>query len=604
LAGSGRCDAIVVAAEGEVGIDAIGKLRQRMPDTRIVFAPSRMLRGQGTEALQSGADEYIHPRDTDRLRVALTAGTEQSIGSYKEEDEPICGETFRSVVEASPSGTALVRSDKTVAYANDAFARLFGFERDEMIGQELGALLGDATNRSLVELLDGSQPGGRRVADVECDRTNEDGTQSHVLVSMALLDSDDRGPWVLINAIDITERSQFLQRLRQSEAKLRQAVKMEALGRLASGIAHDFNNQLTVMKGYCDMMLVELADDNPAVKGLREVTRAIERASSLTAQLSVLGRKQPLSPQVVDLNEILRRMSDPLARILGEDIKLKVIADPAPGRVLVDASQVEQTLMNLVVNARAAMPEGGTLTIETANVTASQVDAGLEGLAPDAPLVMLLVRDTGCGMAEEVRNHIFEPFFTTKGKGEGTGLGLAMVYGFVQQSGGSIRVDSEPGQGTTFRICLPRASGQQRSAVRLVGKGAASSGSETLMLVEDDESVRQMLTRVLKARGYQVLTSGDPVDALRQVRVNGARRIDLLITDVIMPEMSGPELAERLRELRPETRVMYISGYVGNALVQEAARRHGARLLAKPFSADTLADAVRQALDQEVCPAP
>ena len=398
--------------------------------------------------------------------------------------------------------------------------------------------------------------------------------------------------------IDITNQKHALDALRRREQQLRQAQKLEALGRLAGGIAHDFNNLLTAIQGHTSLMLAELEEGDAHRADLQEIKRAAERAASLTRQLLAFSRKQVLQPKIVDLNVIVQEMEKLLRRVIGEDIELVVLQEPSLGRALADPGQLEQVVMNLVVNARDAMPCGGRITIETANVDLDERTAQrLPGPIRPGPYVMLAVTDTGHGMDKETQSRIFEPFFTTKEKG--TGLGLSTVYGIVKQSGGYIWVYSEPGQGTTFEVYLPRVEAVAEPATGADRLGEARGGSETILVVEDEGAVRDLVRRSLERKGYTVLCASSTDEALTL----GSRRdrpIHLLLTDVVMPQMSGYELARRLTLLRPEMRVLYMSGYPENGTAQRAMMEPGAWLLEKPFTPYELTSAVRRVLDRPV----
>ena len=385
--------------------------------------------------------------------------------------------------------------------------------------------------------------------------------------------------------------------VRALEAQLRHAQKMEAVGRLAGGVAHDFNNLLTVITGRSQLLLLKLVPESPLRRDVELVEETAHRASALTRQLLAFSRKQMVQPRNVDLNEVVRGMETMLSRLIGEDIALTTHLDPTAGCVRADPAQLEQMVVNLAVNARDAMPLGGRLTLETSYV---RLDEGFArqhvGLRP-GPHVRLTVRDTGVGMDGLIKAHLFEPFFTTKGPGKGTGLGLATVYGIVTQSGGAIRVESEPGQGATFTIELPRID----APADLVGDpaipSAAPHGSETVLLVEDEPEVRGLARDILQQQGYTVLESADGDEALRVGREH-AGPIHLLVTDVVMPLMGGRELADRLRAGRGETKVLYVSGYTDDAILHQGVSETGtAAFLPKPFTAAALAHKVRQVLD-------
>ncbi|MBE7454113.1 MAG: response regulator [Kofleriaceae bacterium] len=379
-----------------------------------------------------------------------------------------------------------------------------------------------------------------------------------------------------------------------TEAALRQAQKMEAVGRLAGGVAHDFNNILSVILTYAELLLEELPADSHLRTELEEIQRAGERATELTRQLLSFSRHQVVQPRVLELSAVIRGMERLLRRLLGEDIEL-VLRLPVCANVHADPSQIEQIVMNLAVNARDAMPRGGTMTIEVADVELDEAHAARHpGTAP-GPHVVLAVRDDGVGIDPAVRERMFEPFFTTKEPGKGTGLGLSTVFGIVRQSGGHLEVESYPGDGATFRVYLPRTT-RPPETEPAPGRPAPQPGAETILLVEDDEQVRAMMAAVLRRSGYQVLDARHGAEALA-VCERQAAPIALLVTDVVMPGMSGRELAERIQAVRPGLRVLYVSGYTEDAIVQHGVRDAGIAFLHKPITPDALLRKVRQVLD-------
>ena len=386
---------------------------------------------------------------------------------------------------------------------------------------------------------------------------------------------------------EISERTRVEQALRESEAQLRQSQKLEAIGTLAGGIAHDFNNLITVITGYTELALMRSEQDTPEAHDLRQVVEAADRAANLTHQLLAFSRKQVLQPSVLDLGEVVNGIAPMLRRIIGEHIELKIESTPPLARLRADRGQLEQMLLNLAVNARDAMPAGGTLTIATRNVASG---AGAMH-APKA--LMLIVGDTGIGMTDDVRDRIFEPFFTTKEPGKGTGLGLSTVYGIINQSGGTIVVDSTPGQGTTFTITMPAAEAIASPERRTVEDGELPRGTETVLIVEDAEDVRILARRTLEQRGYTVFVARNADEALE---IAGVRDIDLLLTDIVMPRTSGPQLVAKYQALCGTPLVIYMSGYADDALAQYELDP-SAVFLRKPFSPATLARAVRDALD-------
>jgi two-component system, cell cycle sensor histidine kinase and response regulator CckA len=385
-----------------------------------------------------------------------------------------------------------------------------------------------------------------------------------------------------------------LQALRESEADLRQAHRMDAVGRLAGGVAHDFNNMMTAVIGFSELVLGRLEEAHPARRHVEEIRRAGERASGMTHQLLAFSRKQVLQPRVLDLNAVVADVERLLERLISEDVELVSVLEPALEPIEADRGQLEQVIMNLVINARDAMPAGGKVTIETANVELAD-----DGLGPDVeagPYVVLTVRDTGTGMNSQTVRQIFEPFFTTKDEGRGTGLGLATVFGIVKQSGGDISVDSELGVGTTFKAYLPRAHTQVEQIVPVLPRAEAPRGSETILLVEDEELVRSLAREVLEEAGYTVLEARNVGHALELGRDHRGV-VDLLLTDVVMPGISGPELGERLLALRPELKVLYVSGYADGVIAHQGILEPGIAFLAKPMTPQSLAGKVRQVLD-------
>ena len=391
-------------------------------------------------------------------------------------------------------------------------------------------------------------------------------------------------------------RVQAQEALREREEQLRQAQKMEAVGRLAGGIAHDFNNLLTAIMGYSQLLLRKLKDDHPLRRYAVEIHQGGERASRLTGQLLAFSRKQVLQPKVLDLNGIINGLDLMLRRLLGEQIQLEARLSSDLGAVKADPGQVEQVLLNLIVNARDAMSHGGRMTIETANVDLDDLSAALRGGVKPGFYVMVSVRDTGCGMDTDTLQHIFEPFFTTKGREKGTGLGLATVYGIVRQSGGGIEVSSKVGLGTTFTIYLPRVAETVERAAKTVDSTEPLAGSETILLVEDEDAVRSLARQVLEQQGFTVLEAKNGEEALEFVDQHRVA-LHLLITDVVMPGMSGPEVAEHLGKQQPDLRILYISGYTDNAIGDGTVLEAGTGYLQKPFSPDALLQKVRSILD-------
>lgn len=438
---------------------------------------------------------------------------------------------------------------------------------------------------------------GNLTFEIESEIVSLKGKKIAVHITLSVLPGYEES-WskVLVSVTDLTARKRAEEALRESEIQLRQSQKMEAIGRLAGGIAHDFNNMLLPVIGYSDMLLGKLHDEDPLYHQIEEIKKAGERAAALTKQILAFSRKSVLQPQVLDLNEIVFDIDRMLERLIGEHIELKIKLHPALWSVKVDPNQIEQVIVNLAVNARDAMPEGGNLTIETSNVFLDEEYAKNHLAVPSGNYVILAVSDTGRGMDDETKSHIFEPFFTTKERGKGTGLGLSTVYGIIKQSGGNVWVYSELGHGTTFKIYLPCVE-EAPQALKSVTVYETNQGTETILIVEDEESVRNVLEIILSSCGYNVLPSASGKKAL-EICDSYKEPIHLLITDVVLPQMGGREVAERVTAARPEIKVLYISGYTENSVVH-----HGMVLdpdipfLQKPFSANILLQKVQEVLN-------
>lgn len=503
---------------------------------------------------------------------------------------------FQQFYDEAPVGYHELDTKGRITRVNRKELEMLGYTAGEMLGKPLWNFFVEEDTTRHVTM-------AKLAGDVSFHDTFErtyrrkDGTTLPVLVEDRLL-RDKNGQIIGIRSTveDITERRQTQEALRKSEEQLRQWQRVEAIGRLAGGVAHDFNNLLMTIKGCSELLLNAFDRRDPRREEVEEILKAGERATSLTRQLLAFGRRQVLQPQVLDLNSLVINMDKMLRRLIGEDIQLVTVLDQELWSVKVDPGMVEQVIMNLAVNSRDAMPNGGKLTIETANIIHDENYASRHISMKPGYYVMVAVSDNGCGMDKETQSHLFEPFFTTKEKGKGTGLGLSTVYGIIKQSGGNIWVYSEPSQGTTFKIYLPRVEKTATVYKPKASSPTAPGGTETILLVEDEEAVRTMVSKILRNKGYTVLEAAHSEEAF-EISERHEGPIHLMVTDVIMPQMSGPELAERLAPRLPEMKVLYMSGYPDNTIVQHGVLEPGTAFLQKPFTLNALESKVREILD-------
>ena len=589
---------IVARGNAYTGLDLI---RQKKDGSRVdVSLSASPLRDEAGEVI--GILGVLEP-------VRRPAGMEPSVGQrtagQQERDENRKAEEataeivayFHQMVEQAPGGL-WVLVEGNIAFANQEGLRLIGAaEAGQIIGKGLEEFLHpdqkEATLRQL-RLLGGEM---KEIGTFETRLVRPDGQVREIEITARTLNYQKLGTVQLVLRDTTERRSQEMAR-RHNLEQVHEAEKMEAVGRLAGGMAHDFNNLLMVVRGYSELLAARLGPENPLQKHAEEIQQATERAAALTKQLLAFDRKQMLVPRIFDPNEVVRRAEKLLRPLVRQDIEVVTVLDPSLGRAKADPDQFEQVIMNLALNARDAMPGKGNLLIETSNADLDKPYEGqLEGM-PSGPCVMLAVSDTGVGIKPEARPHIFEPFFTTKERGRGTGLGLSAVYGIVKQSGGHIWVYSEQGKGTTFKVYLPRVEAAVDGSPADPPLAVSVPGTETVLLVEDEAGVRNVTREFLEANGYTVLEAGEGSEALL-ICERHRSPIHIMVTDVAMPGLTGPEVAQRARILRPEMRILFVSGFTNGALLHHGISEGKACFLQKLFSLSALGHKLREVLRME-----
>ena len=581
------------------GMTALSIARQQAPDVPFLFVSGAMGEDAAVESLRSGATDYVLKQRLTRLGPAVARALNEAAErrARREAEDALRREQhfLRAVLDSLQTGVVACDSTGTVTLFNRAARETHGLPNAPLPAMERARhyklLSADGKTRMPDEDLPLFRAlRGERVRDAVLVIAPSNGPARTVLVSgQPIVDDLGQSLGAVVAQHDVTEH-------RHLEAQLRQAQKLEAIGLLAGGIAHDFNNLLTAIMGYGQLMQNRQQEEDPAFSDTQEILKAADRAASLTRQLLAFSRQQVLDLRVLDLNAVVTDLHKMMRRLIGENIDLLTVPAANLGRIKADRGQLEQVLINLVVNARDAMPSGGKLTIETANVDLDEGYARSRIELKAGRYVFVAVSDTGCGMSPEVVARIFEPFYTTKEQGKGTGLGLSTVHGIVKQSDGHIEVYSEQGTGTTFKIYLPHVEEAAEATAPPVSSAKPRHGRETILLVEDEEVIRRVITQSLESHGYHVLTAEDGSQAIAFCE-GSDQPIDLLITDVVMPLMSGPQLVHRMASLRPELPVLYISGYTDHALVHQGHREAGSAFLQKPFTPDVLARKVREVLD-------
>jgi len=572
---------------GFSGIAALVLVRGRGLDVPFICVSGTITEDMAVAAMKAGASDWVSKSQLKRLVPAVDRELREAKGRATLRATEA---SYGTMVEQAPVGIYRSTPEGNLLAVNAALVRLLGYDStDEVLGLTMGRdVYADPAERQ--RLVDRDTYTDREYDEVEATWKRKDGRLLTVQLSVrASRNAARRVEYYETFVRDVTEQ-------RRLQTQLVQSQKMEAVGRLAGGIAHDFNNLLTVITTSCDLLLEDLDAKDPKREDVDQVRKAADGAAALTRQLLAFSRQQVLTPQVVNLGDVVYGVEKMLRRVIGEDVDLVTVLGPDAGAVKADVGQLEQVLMNLAVNARDAMPTGGKLTIETANVEHDPDYAREQEAAPVSRFVMLAVSDTGTGMDEATKARIFEPFFTTKELGKGTGLGLATVYGIVRQSGGFIWVYSEPGLGTTFKIYLPQVDAPAQAGTATSAPGPSRQGTETVLLVEDAAAVRSVIHEALARQGYTVLEAPNGGEALA-IAARHPGPIHLLLTDVVMPGLSGRQLADQLARVRPDTKVLYTSGYTNDAVVRHGVLESGIAYLQKPFTLDGLARKVREVLD-------
>ena len=529
------------------------------------------------------------PTDAELLKLEMHKGG-RLFPSHKQSEEALGNERekLETVTQNMGAGLAFISKDYRIIWANKVLKQIFGAIEGEICHLTYNKSNEICPGCGVREIF---EKGSEKVVHEQEGKDLEGNTIWSEIVATSVKDKDGNITAALELVIPITERKKL-------EAQLRQAQKMEAIGQLAGGIAHDFNNALTLIKTCSELTLFDLKESDPLREKIEMILEATNRSADLAHRLLAFSRRQVMDMKVLDLNNLLKDLDKMLRRVIGEDIELVNVLAEDLGRVKVDPGQVEQVVLNLALNAKDAMPRGGKLTIETANVELDETYSRTHVDVIPGRYVMLAVSDTGIGMTPEIKNRLFEPFFTTKEKGKGTGLGLAMVYGIVKQSGGNIWIYSEAGMGTTFKVYLPRVDEPlEEKKKRKPSEGELPRGGETVLAVEDNKDVRRMAAQILRRQGYRVLEAANGGEALL-VCEKLKEEIHLLLTDVVMPGMSGRELAHRLSFLRPEMKILYMSGYSDDSIVSYGILNEKVGFIPKPFSLEALVNQVREVLDK------
>jgi PAS domain S-box-containing protein len=563
--------------------------------------PGQVVRTEWRQLHKDGRYRWLEGLATNRLGAEGVDGIVvniRDVSDRRSADEALrqSEQRYRTLFGTVTDGIFVTDGDGRLTEVNDAACRMLGYSREELLAMWMQDIAPSDKREDLAEVT--KMVAARAHLVFEASHRRKDGSIYPAEVAASLTEIEGK-PAFLGVARDITERRRIEVEKRRLEDDLQQAVKIESIGRLAGGVAHDFNNMLTAVLGNVQLAERRAGAGQSVTEALGEIREAAMSAAALTRQLLAFSRKQVVAPRLLDMNELIERMQRMLVRLIGEDVELRTIPGTDLRAVRADPGLLEQVVVNLVINARDAMPNGGVLAIETANVRLDAEYRRAPPLVEPGPYVKLAVSDTGMGMSDDIKSHLFEPFFTTKPRGQGTGLGLATSYGAIRQSNGTIEVYSEPGKGTTFTIYLPVVEGDAEalptSSPDVIGR--SRRGTETILVAEDDERVRDLAARALSACGYEVLVAESGDDALALAREHTGP-IHLLLSDVVMPGMNGRQLSERLLQLHPETRTLFTSGYTEDIIAHHGVLDPGIEFLTKPYSLDVLAQRVRRILDK------
>jgi len=596
-----RSDREVILADYNLrdwtALEALQALKNSGRDIPFIVVTGTLGDEAAVEVIQRGASDYVLKDRLARLPSAIQRALEEkTLREERKESEKALRASeaaFRGLFESAPDAIVLVNEDGRITLVNAHAESIFGYARKELIGKPVEMLLPERFRERHIGHRTAFQanPTIRRMGvGIELFALRKDGVEIPVEVTLSPLRTNEHTE-ILSIIRDVSERKQL-------ELQLSQSQKMEAIGRLAGGVAHDFNNHLGVIIGYSELLLDRLPPGDPLRKSATMIREAGQRSASLTRQLLAFSRRQIFEPKVLDLNTVVSDIDSMLRPLIGEDVELVTLLDPSLGKLRADPAQVDQIIMNLAVNARDAMPHGGRLILQTSNADLDEAYASKHATVKPGHYVMLAVSDNGTGMDKQTQEQIFEPFFTTKEKGQGTGLGLSMVYGIVKQSGGYIWVYSELGQGTTFKIYLPRMDEDVADASAEPVLRPASTGQEIVLVVEDEGMLRELFCEFLRESGYTVLAAGTGEEAV-EISSRHQGPIHLLLTDAVMPGIRGRELAHSLEQRRPDMKVLFVSGYTDDSVLRSGLVQPGTAFLQKPFSRGALTRKVRAVLDGE-----